>query len=137
MRLGDRSVAERKDRERVLPSMGMFAIQGVDTSIGLASNAHNERLYLRMLGMFRDDEREFPGRFRALVSRCRLEEARQIAIDLRNTAGTLGAIDLASHAALLESALKRKVDLAILDSYVGAVERSLNPVMADLDRVLR
>ena len=115
----------------------MIAIQGVDTSIGLASTAHNEALYRTMLGMFRDDEREFAGRFRSLVSKRRLDEARQIAVDLRNAAGTLGAIDLASHAALLESALKRKVELPFLDSYLGAVERSLRPVLADLDRVLR
>jgi HPt (histidine-containing phosphotransfer) domain-containing protein len=115
----------------------MISIQGVDTSIGQACTAHNETLYLRLLKMFRDDERAFPDRFRSLVSTRRLEEARRMAFELRNTAGTLGAIELASYAALLESALKRKVEEGILDSYVGAVERSLQPVLADLDRVLR
>jgi HPt (histidine-containing phosphotransfer) domain-containing protein len=114
----------------------MISIQGVDTSIGLACNAQNESLYLRLLQMFRDDEREFPDRFRSLVSMRRHEEARRMAFDLRNVAGRLGAIELASYAALLESALRRQVEEGILDSYVGAVERSLTPVLADLDRVL-
>jgi HPt (histidine-containing phosphotransfer) domain-containing protein len=115
----------------------MISIHGVDTSIGLACTADNETLYLRMLKLFRDDERAFPDRCRSLVSTRRLDEARRMAFDLRNSAGTLGAIELASYAALLESALKRNVEEGILDSYIGAVERSLKPMLTDLDRVLR
>jgi two-component system, sensor histidine kinase and response regulator len=114
----------------------MIAIEGVDTSIGLACTGNNEYLYLRLLGSFREHERPFVRRCRALISTEHIDEARQLAHDLRSTAGMIGAIELSSSAALLETALKRGVERLMLDRYVTAIERTLGPVLADLDRLL-
>jgi HPt (histidine-containing phosphotransfer) domain-containing protein len=114
----------------------MISINGVDTSIGLACTGHNEPLYLRLLGTFRDNERPFVERVRSLIAASQIEQAQRLANDLRWTAGMIGAIELSSSAALLETALRRGVEAPLLDRYLSTIERSLNPVLADLDRVL-
>ena len=114
----------------------MIAIKGVDTSIGLARSGNNELLYRRMLTRFRDGERPFASRCRALVSDERIHEATDLAHELGSTAGMLGAIDVSSHAALLESALKRGLAPQSLLGFIANVEQSLTPVFAELDRVL-
>jgi HPt (histidine-containing phosphotransfer) domain-containing protein len=114
----------------------MISIQGVDTSIGLACTGQNEHLYRRLLDTFREHERPFVERCRALISSEKIEQAQCMAHELRWNAGMIGAIELSSSAALLETALRRGVEIAMLDRYIGTIERSLDPVLADLDRVL-
>jgi HPt (histidine-containing phosphotransfer) domain-containing protein len=81
---------------------GAFA--GIDTRIGLAGLRGNERLYRRLLGMFRERELRFEARFRAACDKGDMDEAMRLAHDLKSVSATLGALALAQAADALERA---------------------------------
>ncbi|HEY0820110.1 MAG TPA: response regulator, partial [Rhizobacter sp.] len=102
----------------------------VDVRAGLAAVMGDEALYRRLLGMFRDRERDFVARFRAACDQGDHDAASRYAHDLKSVAGSLGMPGLQRAAAALEDACRLHRDTAALDPLLQAVQRQLEPALA-------
>ena len=111
----------------------LAGLPGIDARIGRATTLNNDRLYLRLLGLFRNGQRDFGVQFRAMVERGDNGAARRLAHDLRSVAGSLGAMAVNRHAEVLEQCvLARRPPNELLRQLV-LVESALDPVIAGLD----
>src|ERR1019366_725849 len=79
-------------------------LPGVDVTIGRDRTAGNDILYRRLLAMFADSQHDFAARFGAARACGDIVAATRAAHDLKNGAGTIGAINVQAAAAALENA---------------------------------
>ena len=83
-----------------------WQLPGVDVASGLRRVLGKPQQYQRLLGKFAASQKDFPGQLRAALAAGEREIAERLAHSLKGLAGNLGATDLASQAAALESAIK-------------------------------
>ncbi|MBC9249526.1 histidine kinase [Pseudomonas alcaligenes] len=104
-------------------------LPGVDVASGLRRVLGKPELYQRLLGKFAASQADFPTQLRAALAGGSLESAERLAHSLKGLAGNLGANDLATQAAALESAIKdaRHDELAAL---LGELEATLARLLA-------
>jgi HPt (histidine-containing phosphotransfer) domain-containing protein len=108
----------------------LAGLPGVDTRAGLAAMRGDELLYRRLLGMFRDGERDFEARFKAARAAGDTGTALRMAHDLKSTAAALGIHSVREAATILEQACADGA--ADVDALVQGVVRSLDPVIQGL-----
>jgi PAS domain S-box-containing protein len=113
-------------------SGALDVLPGIDVDAGLAGVMGNQRLYRRLLGMFRDRERDFAARFRAACASGDRAAAARLAHDLKSVSGTLGVHALQRAAAVLEHACRRETRQEDIDNLVESVEGLLEPVITGL-----
>jgi signal transduction histidine kinase/DNA-binding response OmpR family regulator len=101
---GGAAVAGNAGAEAVAQARGRHAPRAIDTHCGIANAGGNGVLYLRMLGMFRQQQSDFVQRFRAAQAAGQSGDAARAAHDLKGLAATLGMHALQQAAAALESA---------------------------------
>jgi PAS domain S-box-containing protein len=106
---------------------------GIDSRVGLAGVMDDERLYRRLLAMFRDREGDFANRFRAACAVGDVRTARRLAHDLKSSAGTLGAQAVSEAAETLELACLNGSVPADMDALLSTLTRELGPVIAGLN----
>jgi len=114
----------------------MIQIQGVDTSLGLASANHNEALYRRLLAKFCQIEAAFAHRCRDMIAADRTHDLRRQAHDLHSTGAALGALEVAELAATLEAATTQGLMGKPLLDLVDAIDARLAPVLAAMAAAL-
>jgi HPt (histidine-containing phosphotransfer) domain-containing protein len=107
-------------------------LTGIDTRVGLASTAGNEKLYIRLLIRFREAQNDFVAAFRTARERGDGAGATRLAHDLRAVAGTLGAQALEGHAQALEAACRDGATDADIALLLTQVADALAPVMEGL-----
>jgi CheY-like chemotaxis protein len=105
---------------------------GIDRDRALAELDGNERLYKRLVRMFREREAHFVPRFRLAREAGSLEEAVRLAHDLKSVSATLGAYALAQAAEGLESAAQAGAEAAVLEPLLLALGRQLDAVIDEL-----
>ena len=115
---------ETRDLAALLP--------GIDTRIGLASTAGNEKLYRRLLVKFREGQADFVATFRAARERGDPVGATRLAHDLRAVSGTLGAKQLERQAQLLEAECRSGGEGSVVAMLLEQVANELTPVMNGL-----
>ena len=125
------AVAEPKEPSR-LADIRPMQESGIDRVAGVAAMMGDEATYLRLLRMFRDQEADFPERFRAAQAAGRLSVAQRMAHDLKSASGTLAAGAVHRAAAALERACVEGVDADEVEILVSNVKASLDPVIAEL-----
>lgn len=108
------------------------ALPGIDTHGALVRLDGDERLYRRLLGMFRDRESGFAGNFRAACAAGDMAQAARLAHDLKSVSGTLGAMPLCSAAEALELACRQGAQGDEVESLLDVVRTRLDPVMQGL-----
>ena len=113
---------------------GLPALPGVDVAAGLVVTMGNQKLYKRLLIMFRDNQATFAQQFAAALTDADPEAATRAAHTLKGTAGNIGAKALQAAAAKLEAACKAGL-AAEIDSCVAATLAELSPVLAGLAAV--
>jgi len=102
--------SERNMDERAQPDAPAGAVPdqldlpGFDVAGSLRRLGGNRALYLRLLGMFRDDYAEIADRVEAAAAAGDLEAVREMAHTVRGVAGNFGAAELEAGAADLERA---------------------------------
>jgi two-component system sensor histidine kinase/response regulator len=83
-----------------------WQLPGVDLASGLRRVLGKPELYRRLLDKFAASQADFASRLRAALAAGELQGAEREAHSLKGLAGNLGAVDLATQAAALESAIK-------------------------------
>ncbi|MDP9044662.1 MAG: response regulator, partial [Pseudomonadota bacterium] len=107
-------------------------LPGIDAQIGRTSTMHNDKLYRRLLGMFRDGQRDVVADFSAAREAGELATAMRLAHNLRAVSGSLGATKVQQSAGALERACADRSSDATLDLLLAQVEADLKPVIAGL-----
>ncbi|MGL4316203.1 MAG: response regulator [Pseudomonas sp.] len=110
-----------------------WQLPGVDLASGLRRVLGKPELYQRLLGKFAASQADFPAQLRAALAAGEEESAERLVHSLKGLAGNLGALDLATQAAALESAIKdaRHDELPGL---LGELEQSLVALVAAIAR---
>ncbi len=105
---------------------------GIDARIGRASTMNNDALFRRLLGMFRDGQRNFPAQFRAARATGDLVTATRLVHNLRAVSGSLGAVAVQNAAMTLEGACTVNANDQAINDLLDAVIIELDPVLASL-----
>jgi PAS domain S-box-containing protein len=111
---------------------GPIPQSGFDRGAGVAALMGDEAMYLRLLGMFRDREADFAGRFRAARQAGDLSLAMRMVHDLKGVSGTLAAGAIYRAASDLERGCIDAVDADQVEILLSKVVTSLDPVIAEL-----
>ncbi len=111
---------------------GPIPQSGFDRGAGVAALMGDEATYLRLLGMFRDREADFAGRFRAARQAGHLSLAMRMVHDLKGVSGTLAAGAIYRAASDLERGCIDAVDADQVEILLSKVVTSLDPVIAEL-----
>ena len=120
------------------PSSGTLdLLPGIDTRAGIAAVMGNEPLYWRLLGMFRDRERDFESRFHSARAAGDAGACTRYAHDLKSVAGSLGMPALQRAAAALEAACEHDADDAAIETLLDNALRLLEPLMDTLQSGLQ
>ena len=108
------------------------ATGSIDREHGVAAAMGDSVLYVRLLGMFRDQEGDFAQRFRQAVLAGDRVGAMRMAHDLKCVAGTLGVGEVHRAAESLERACIDEATGATLDALLADVDEALTLVIAEL-----
>jgi HPt (histidine-containing phosphotransfer) domain-containing protein len=95
----------------------------------------DDALYVHLLRMFRDRERNFAERFRAARSRGDAATAMRMAHDLKSVSGSLAVSSVHQAARALERACIDGGQDDRIEALLQDVDRPLVPVIAQLDRL--
>ncbi|HEX7640797.1 MAG TPA: response regulator [Burkholderiaceae bacterium] len=101
---------------------GEIALDGVDVEGGIRRAMGNPKLYLQMLGHFRNDQGGMVDKLRAALEEGDRIVAERVAHTLKGSAGLVGASFVQGLAGEIETALRR-----------GARDRVLQPLLEQLD----
>ena len=110
-------------------------LEGIDSRAGVAAMMGDSSLYVHLLRMFRDRERDFAERFRAARSRGDAATAMRMAHDLKSVSGSLAVPGVHRAACALERACIEGGDEASVEALLQDVDRPLGPVIAQLNRL--
>jgi polar amino acid transport system substrate-binding protein len=106
---------------------------GIDTNAGLARTQGNRRLYLKLLRMFRDGQRDFVIQFRHAQRSDDPQGPTRAAHTLKGVAANIGAEEVRDAAKELEAACREGKSEDDVDELLTQVEKSLLPVITALD----
>ena len=110
-------------------------IEGLDSQTGLTNAGGKPELYLRLLGKFRDDFRDFVDTHRSLRQSGEDEATTRHAHSLKGVAGTLGATNVQERAKALEFACRDQLAIKEQERCLFRVAQVLAPLIESLDRV--
>jgi two-component system sensor histidine kinase/response regulator len=116
-------------------NMEIPEIEGIDVKAGLAIAQENQTLYRRLLGMFRDGQRDFVERFQAAQKNGDMKTLKRIAHTLKGVAGNVGAKKVQEVALKLERDCEEHRPETEIEVRLEKVEQALLPVIASLDEL--
>ena len=111
------------------------ALEGIDVEMGLTIAQDNQALYRRLLGMFRDSQRDFVAQFRSAQEDGDMQTLERLAHTLRGVAGNIGARTVQETAFKLETACKERRTAEEIKLKLEAVEQALLPVITSLEKL--
>ena len=114
---------------------GMPKLEGIDTKVGLAIAQENQALYRRLLGMFRDGQRDFVEQFRKVHKDGDMKTLKRLAHTLKSVAGNVGAKKVQEMALKLENDCEEERPATEIEVRLEKVEEVLLPVLASLDKL--
>jgi len=109
-------------------------LPGIDVAAGLSTTLNDPKLYRRLLGKFRDSQREFAARFAAARAGSDTTAPMREAHTLKGTAGNIGAKGVQAAAGLLERECEGGSPDR-LDELLANTMKELEPVLAGLERL--
>ncbi|WPL16819.1 Signal transduction histidine-protein kinase BarA [Thiorhodovibrio winogradskyi] len=115
-------------------SSSLASLPGIDTQVGLATAQGNEALYRRLLGRFRDSQRDFADQFAAALAARDQDPhaATRCAHTLKGVAATIGAEAVRDAATALEAACQDRQPHEIIDAHLQATLDALKPILTGL-----
>jgi CheY-like chemotaxis protein len=108
------------------------SLPGIDVQAGLATAMGDLSLYLRLLSMFRDGQRDFEARFLQARELGNPKGQQLAAHTLKGLAATLGARELETVSGALELACIEEAELDRIDDLLYRTGLELDPVLAGL-----
>ncbi|MEO6172939.1 MAG: response regulator, partial [Arenimonas sp.] len=115
---------------------GIAAIAGLDVSNGLRRVLGKTPLYLRMLRRFIDGQGDAIAAIHSALDNGDLETAERLAHTARGSAGNIGATELESLAAQVESGIKDRQPRVLLDQRLEQLARPLELLIASIEGAL-
>ena len=115
----------------VAPALALD-LPGIATATGLGISMGNEKLYRKLLGMFKESYDGVVAQFWSAHQEADPQAAARYAHTLKGTAGTIGALAVQTAAAELELACERSAPLAELEHALAKVSLALGPVLAGI-----
>jgi two-component system sensor histidine kinase/response regulator len=115
----------------ILPS-----IPGLDTKDGLMRVAGNQKLYLKLLRQFAEQQGAVVAEISSALSQGDTSLAERLAHTLKGVAGNIGAKPIQLAAGSLEKLIRGKADAAALDNARQQVSDALDPVITELRAAL-
>nr|MDJ0864239.1 response regulator [Gammaproteobacteria bacterium] len=117
----------------VSPAGPIPELPGIDVDAGLATTQGNRRLYLKLLRMFRDGQRDFVKAFREAEQSDDPQGPTRVAHTLKGVAANIGAPAVQGAAKELEAACREGAARELVEERLAEVEAALLPVLAALD----
>ena len=116
--------------------MRLPEVEGLDTAQGLAVLRGNVATYRRMLGLFSKGHGEDAARIAAARSAGDRETVRKIAHGLKGSAGSIGAMSLATAATALDAALRANAADPVIEPLSLALIAELNKLVDGVNQQL-
>jgi HPt (histidine-containing phosphotransfer) domain-containing protein len=110
-------------------------LPGIDINEGLKRVGDNRKLFRKLLVDFREDHGNDIPAIREALDQGRAGVARRLAHTIKGVAGTIGAEELRSTAAELETALKEERESSYAER-IEALKRAMHPVLEGLSLLL-
>jgi len=130
----------RRLESQTEPAAGGYAIEGIDTTLGLRLCAGNQALYTSLLGKFMHSMQALPEQLNSAIDQGRLEEAERLVHSLKGVAGNIGATHCSRLSADLETLLNAAVNrgsvLPDFDRQLLPLLKHLTQLQKDLEPVL-
>lgn len=118
------------------PVEGLGNLPGIDIGAGLATTMGNEKLFRKLLGKFREGQKDFRRMFKAACVDPDKSASARVAHTLKGTAGNIGAKGVQQAAEQLEHACLNGLPDGAIDDLLAAVETTLSPVIEGIGRVI-
>ncbi|MET0094551.1 MAG: response regulator, partial [Sedimenticola sp.] len=136
-RAGDEQAALPRDQRPafVLDEELLTGLDGIDTRAGLHMAQGNHALYVKLLGMFSEGQKDFAKTFGQLFGSGDPEEATRAAHTLKGVAGNIGARQLQTLARQLELACREDGGAAEVKMLLSLVSKELQQVIDSIDRI--
>ena len=113
----------------------VLQLKGIDTDLGLATTQGNLKLYLKLLRMFRDGQRDFVMQFRDAQRSDERHGPMRAAHTLKGVAANIGAKEVRDAAKELESACRNGASADVIEGRLAQVEHALAMVIVALDEL--
>jgi signal transduction histidine kinase/DNA-binding response OmpR family regulator/HPt (histidine-containing phosphotransfer) domain-containing protein len=126
------SEAPARFAELAIPPPGLPELPGIDTEIGLSTTMGDAKLYLNLLGKFRDSHADFAAMFHAARAGADADVPIRLAHNLKGLAGSLGAKGVQVAAAALESACTAQASADRIEELLDSLTKVLAPVIEGL-----
>jgi two-component system sensor histidine kinase/response regulator len=111
---------------------GLPSITNLDVNDGLWRVGGNEKLYLKILRQFLEEQGAFAGQISDALAQGDLSLAERLAHTLKGVGGNIGAKDVHSAAGTLEKLVRNRASPAELESAKQFLNGSLEPLLAEL-----
>jgi two-component system sensor histidine kinase/response regulator len=111
---------------------GLSKISGLDPIDGLARVGGNQKLYLKLLRQFAEQQSVVPGQITAALKAGDGALAERLAHTLKGVAGNIGAKPVQAAAGLVEKLVRDQVGTGDLDTAIGKLNAALEPLVAGL-----
>jgi PAS domain S-box-containing protein len=121
----------------VAADLGLPPIEGLRVEEGLQRLAGNQKLYLKLLRQFVEQQSRAAEHLRDLLVQGRSDDAAREAHNLKGVAGNLGAPAVQAAAAALERAIREPSDPAEIELLWAGLDRALSALMTDLKPALK
>ncbi len=108
------------------------AIEGLDVDSALRRLQGKRRFYVSLLRKFAAGQGDAPERIRAAIDADDWSTAERVAHTLKGVAGNIGLAGVQQAASLLEAAVRKRNDRAVVDDLLRACEELLAPVISAL-----
>ncbi|PTQ67438.1 response regulator [Pseudomonas sp. GV071] len=112
-----------------------WELPGVDLASGLRRVLGKPELYQRLLRKFAGSQKNFSAQLQVALNQGEGEAAERLAHSLKGLAGNLGAVDLQTQAALLETALKDSRAGDELAPLISEVNQSLQALLQAIEQL--
>ncbi|MCX6928081.1 MAG: Hpt domain-containing protein [Verrucomicrobia bacterium] len=132
------SAGAPKPPEASVPEPGALpSVAGLDTQDGLRRVAGNQKLYLKLLRQFIEQQGPAVGQITAALAQGDASLAERLAHTLKGVAGNIGAKPVQAAAGELEKLIRTKAAGAAVDAAQQQVAAALDPLIAQLQTALR
>jgi len=118
------------------PSGALPEILGLDTADGLARVAGNEKLYLKLLRQFADQQAATVAKISAALAEGDRATAERLAHTLKGVAGNLGATRVQAAAGAVEQVIRMQAPAGEIDAKIRHTAAELEPLLARLQLAL-
>ncbi len=112
------------------------ALPGLDMALGRARTLNNDGLYMRMLRMFAQRERDFVRDWRLAYERGDQGTVERMLHTMQSVAATLGALGVAQASQQLRADLQAHASPEVIEQGLGELSREINQVLAGIDTLV-